>query len=119
MDQPPVTPPPPMQPVGSGPASDTSKILAALSYPIWLPVAIIALLIDPYKDEPFVKLHAYQGLALGIAVYVVSFITSFFLIGVFIGLAGFIYQVVLAVKAFNGESFEVPVVYGLIKNYVH
>jgi uncharacterized protein len=117
MDQPPVTPPV-MAPGRPAPASDTSKILAALSYPIWFPVAIIAILIDPYKDEPFVKLHAYQALALGVAIYVLSFIGSFLIVGVFIGLAGFIYEIVLGVKAYNGEYFEVPIIYGFIKSYV-
>ncbi len=116
MDQPPVNPP-----VDTGqpaPANDTSKILAALSYPIWFPVAIIAILLDPYKNEKFVKLHAYQGIALGVAIYAVGFITSFFLIGFLVYLLGFVYQIILAVKAWNGEYVEVPVIYGLVKNYV-
>jgi uncharacterized membrane protein len=117
MDQPPVMPP--TTEMGRpGPANDTSKLLAALGYPLWFPVAIIALLIDPYKNEPFVKVHAYQALALGIAIYVLTFVGSFIIIGPLIGLAGFIYQIVLAVKAWNGVYFEVPVIYGIIKNYV-
>ena len=51
MDQPPVTPPPaaPVPPAG-GPASDTSKLIALLGY-IFAPLGLIALAIDPYKDE--------------------------------------------------------------------
>ncbi|MDZ4654702.1 MAG: hypothetical protein U1F44_02315 [Coriobacteriia bacterium] len=114
------TPPPapPMTPAGGdGPVSDTSKILAALGYVVWV-IALIAILIEPYKNEKFVRLHAIQGLALGVAIWVVSAVTSAIFIGFFIGIAGFIYQIILAVKVWNGESFEVPVVYGIVKQYI-
>lgn len=119
MDQPPVTPAAPVMETGRpGPASDTSKILAALGYPLW-PVALIAILIDPYKNEKFVKFHAIQALGLALAIWVVSFVLTFaFGIGAIIGLVGFIYEIVLAVKAYNGEYVEVPVVYGLVKTYI-
>lgn len=102
---------------GDGPVSDTSKILAALGYVVWV-IALIAILIEPYKNEKFVRLHAIQGLALGVAIWVVSAVTSAIFIGFFIGIAGFIYQIILAVKVWNGESFEVPVVYGIVKQYI-
>ena len=116
---PPAPPTPPVAPMGdgSGPASDTSKMLAALGYVFWV-VALIAILIDPYKNERFVRMHAVQGLALGVAIWVVSAVTSFVLIGFFVGVAGFIYQIMLAIKAWNGETFEVPVVYNLVKQYI-
>ena len=52
------TPPPPAAPMTDrpGPASDTSKLLAALGYLFGI-VAVVALLIDPYKEEKFVKFH--------------------------------------------------------------
>lgn len=99
------------------PENDTSKLLAALSYPLWI-VAIIAILIDPYKNEKFVKFHAIQALALGVAIWAIGFVTSFFLIGFFVWVAGFVYQVVLALKAYKGEYFEVPGIYGLIKSWI-
>jgi uncharacterized membrane protein len=117
MDQPPVTTPA-VETGRPGPASDTSRLLAALGYPLW-PVALIALLIDPYKDEKFVKFHAIQALGLGLAIWVVSFVLTFaFGIGALIGLLGLIYQIILALQANKGQYFEVPVVYGIVKGYM-
>lgn len=115
---PPMAPAPPMDMGGRpGPVNDTSKLLAALSYPIWI-VGIVAILIDPYKDEKFVKFHAYQGIALGIAIWVVTIVLSFFLIGFLVAIVGLVYQIYLAVKAYGGEYVEVPLIYGLIKSTV-
>jgi uncharacterized membrane protein len=114
---------PPMAPsMGGrpGPVNDTSKILAALGYPIWI-VALIAILIDPYKNEKFVKFHGYQALALGVAAWVLFFVVGFIpflnLITPLLWLALLVYQIILAVKAYNGEYFEVPVVFGIVKSY--
>lgn len=124
--QPPTPPAPPAPPVmppagGDGQVpSDTGKLLATLSYLyfIWPIPGIIALVMDPYKDEKWVRLHALQSLALGLAIWVVTFVTTFVIIGPLVGLAGVIYGIVLALKANKGESFEVPVIYNMIKNYI-
>jgi uncharacterized membrane protein len=105
-----------------GPASDTSKLLAALGYPIFI-VAIVAILIDPYKDEKFVKLHAMQAIALAIGYFVVEVVVGMipvlgWIVAAILPLAYLIYTIILAMKAYKGESFEVPVVYGLVKNMV-
>lgn len=118
---PPVAPPPAPAPVPGGEApSETGKLLATLSYLyfIWPIPGIIALLMDPYKNEKFVRLHAIQSLALGLAIWIVTFVLTFIIIGPFIGLAGVIYGIVLALKANKGEYFEVPVIYGLVKSYI-
>jgi uncharacterized membrane protein len=33
-------------------------------------------------------------------------------------IAWFVYSIVLALKAYKGEYFEVPMIYGFVKNYV-
>jgi uncharacterized membrane protein len=92
------------------PQSDTNKMLAALCYILgWL--AIIIAMIEPGKTDPFVKFHAWQAFYLGIAAIVVSFIT--FGVGWIII---FILQIYYAIQAYNGNYFEVPVIYGLAKN---
>jgi uncharacterized membrane protein len=134
---PPVPPMPPMAapPATSGrpgPVSDTSKLLAALGYPIWI-VALIAILIDPYKDEKFVKFHGIQ--ALGFAVAVVALWIVLAIVNVilaFIPYVGLIIAAILswvlwigvivvaimwAIKAYNGEYAELPFVYGIVKSY--
>lgn len=106
---------------GTGPASDTSKLLAAIGYPIAI-VALVALFIDPYKDEPFVRLHAVQALALAVVSIVASILFSIPIIGWIA--APILYLVVLVawiaglVKAFQGEYWEMPVVYDLVKQFV-
>ncbi|MHB1342579.1 MAG: hypothetical protein ACYC77_04475 [Coriobacteriia bacterium] len=116
-EMPPVAPVPPVGGT-SGPASDNSKIFAALGWVIW-PVALAAILMDPYKNEPWTKSHAVQALALNLAIYVLSGVTMpIFGLGGLVALGGFIYTVVLALKAWNGESVEVPMIYGFVKSYM-
>lgn len=122
--------PPPAPPAGDGgrpgPAGDTSKLLAALSYPLWI-VGLVAILIDPYKDEKFVKFHAFQAIFLNIGGWIVLFILNIVLmfipcvgsiIGMLLFLALLVYLILLAMKAYKGEYFEVPVIYGLMKGMV-
>ncbi|KAF0208709.1 MAG: DUF4870 domain-containing protein [Actinomycetota bacterium] len=112
--------PPMAAPMGdaSGPASDNSKMLAAIGYVIW-PVALIAILIEPYKNEKWVKSHAVQALALNLVIYVLSAVTTpIFGLGILVGIGGFVYSILLAVKAWNGESIEVPMIYGFVKSYI-
>jgi uncharacterized membrane protein len=150
MTPPPVPPAPPMPPMppaasptppmagrapASGrpaPASDTSRLLAALGYPIWI-VALIAVLIDPYKDEKFVKFHAIQalGFAVGVVVLWIAFtIVSIILtlipyVGAIISsllwfvlsIGALVVAIVWAIKAYNGEYAELPFVYGIVKSY--
>ncbi|MDZ4178511.1 MAG: hypothetical protein U1E29_04660 [Coriobacteriia bacterium] len=125
MDDPtgtPVAPPaPPAPPVPSGtgadrpdPVNDTSKLLAALGYIFWI-VALIAILIEPYKEEKFVRFHAVQALALGVAAIVAWAIP---IIGWIVGIAILVFQIIGLIKAFQSQYYEVPVVYGLVKSFI-
>jgi uncharacterized membrane protein len=114
------------------PASDTSRLFAALGYPIWI-VALIAILIDPYKDEKFVKFHGIQ--ALGFAVAIVVLWIAFTIVSIILGLIPYVggiistllwfvlsigalvVAIVWAIKAYNGEYAELPFVYGIVKSY--
>jgi len=115
--------PPMAAPVGDrpGPASDTSKLLAAFGYIVGI-VAVIAILIEPYKDEKFVKFHAVQALALWVVGIVISFVSIIPIIGWIVafvgGIAVFIFAIMAAIKAFQGEYYEMPVVYGFVKQYM-
>ena len=104
-------PPVPPAPAPSGGyASENSKLIALLCY-IFAPLGLIALALDPYKDETPVKLAAWQGAAL----WLVGFILSMFTFG--IGwLLVFIYQIVLGIQSYQGKVPEVPVIYGLVKS---
>jgi len=115
------------------PASDTSKLLAALGYPIWI-VALIAILIDPYKNEKFVKFHGIQALGFAVTIVVAWVVVVILnIILAFIPYVGWIIAMLLswvlwigvivvaimwAVKAYNGQYAEMPVVYGIVKKMI-
>jgi uncharacterized membrane protein len=133
----PPTPPPPPAPGGFTPGapapggdvpSDTGKILAALGY-VFGVIALIALLIEPYKNERFVKHHAVQALGLWVAGVVFSIAATVigaipvigWIISLLIGLASiglFVLAIMGLIKAFSGEMWEMPVLYGFVKQYI-
>jgi uncharacterized membrane protein len=90
---------------------------------------VIAILIEPYKNQRFVRFHAIQAIGLWIAGAVlsvgVSIISVIPVIGWLIALAGglvsvaiFIFAIIGAIKAWQGEYYEMPVVYGIVKQYI-
>ena len=117
------TPPAPVAPPSAGgdAPSDTGKILAAIGYLVGL-VALIAILIEPYKNEKFVRHHAIQALAIWVGWIVISVVASIPVIGWIVAAVGWVALLVVsimgAIKAFQGQYYEVPLVYGLVKNYM-
>lgn len=125
---PPAPPEPPAPPAPPAPASagtegpsNTGKILAGFGYLTGI-VALIAILVDPYKNEKFVRVHALQALALCVVIIVASVLNVIPLLGQIIWLvasiAVFIFAIIGAVKAFQGQRYEMPLIYSLIKNYL-
>jgi uncharacterized membrane protein len=121
MDQPPVAPP--MMDTGRpGPANDTSKLLAAAGYIVWI-VALVAILIDPYKDEKFVRFHAIQALVFGVGLTVLSAVLAAipfvgWVLDVILPVAWVVLAIMWAIKAYNGEYAEMPIVFGVAKTYI-
>lgn len=133
---PPYAPPqaPPVMGGRPGPVNDTSKMVAALSLVIW-PVALFAILAEPYKNEKFIKFHAVQGLGVGLALTIISWLLSSMISMMFWSLSSLafmgllsslvwlvdvvigIYLIMMAIKVYNGGYVEIPVVFGLVKNY--
>jgi len=85
-------------------------------------VALIALLIEPYKDEKYVKFHAIQAIALwvvGIAVNVIWAIPVVgWIVGAVVSVALVVFAIIGLIKAFSGEYWEMPVVYGIVKGWI-
>ena len=107
---------PPVPPASSGSyASENSKLIALLAY-IFAPLGLIALALDPYKDEPAVKLAAWQGAALWLVGWIFGSILIFVGIGIAIPGLVWIYLLVLGIQSYQGKVPEVPVIYGLVKN---
>ena len=116
---PPVPPAPPSAPMG-GPSSN-AKLIALLGW-IFAPLGIIAIFLDDYKHDMYVRSHTIQAAAAWVAVWVVNAILGatviLALLVPIVGLLFFVYQVVMAIQAYNGKTVEVPVVYGFVKSYI-
>ncbi len=76
----------------------TSNVAGALAYFTIIP-AIIFLVAEPYKNDKFVKFHAFQCLFVAAAAFVIYFCLAIFATVVF-----------SAYKAYNNEKFELPVI---------
>ncbi|MCL4079498.1 DUF4870 domain-containing protein [Coriobacteriia bacterium Es71-Z0120] len=104
-----------------GPESDTSKILAVLGYLTGI-VAIIAILIEPYKNEKWLRLHAVQALGLAVVGIVAQIVLAIPVIGWIAGplvsLAVLVFAILGIIKAWQGEYYEMPVIYDLVKQFV-
>jgi len=102
----------------------SEKVAGALAY--FLLPAIMFLLVEPYKQNRFVRFHSFQcfglclaGLVIGamlrVAGFALFFIPAlgrllFLLVSMVICLAFFVVWVVLVVKALQGEMFKLPLV---------
>ena len=116
-DETPVMPPaPPAAPPPEivGEPDGTSKLLAVLGYLFWV-VAIVVLLIDPYKSQYFSRAHAVQALVLGIIMWGVAWIP---IIGWIIAFAAFVFAVIALLKALKGEIYEMPIVFNLARSFI-
>lgn len=127
----PATPPPPTAPpeapaaaAGVDDVSQENPVLACLCYIVGIIIAVIILATDMKKSR-YMRFHAFQSLFLAvtfIVVWIVAFILMFILamvpgLGIIaplifplIGLAVLVLCIVLAVKAYNKEELELPVI---------
>ena len=106
--QPTYIPPPP--PPSSG-LSDSAA--GAIAYITIIP-AILFLLIDPYKDKPFVKFHCFQCLGLAlvwICLHVILIIPFLgWLVYIVGGITLFVMWLICILKASQGGAFKLPLI---------
>jgi uncharacterized membrane protein len=91
------------------------KLWALLAYIFTPIVPVIILLIEGKKDRPFIKAHNAQALAWGIVLWVVAIILSFVVIGACVGALGFIFNIFLGIKAYQGNYIKLPVLTDFVK----
>jgi uncharacterized membrane protein len=95
----------------------TESLAGALAYVTFLP-AIFFLLMDPYNKNRFVRFHSFQSIFLNVAWFVlwlaVSVVRSVPLIGwaayLFLPLFGLVLWIVLIFRAYQGQTFKLPVI---------
>jgi uncharacterized membrane protein len=100
----------------------TDNVAAGISY-IFGILAIVFLLIDPYKNSKFVRFHCFQVLSLAVAwiggmvaLFAVALILSVVHLGFLIGILGPLYYlavgvlgIVACIKAFQNQMWRIPV----------
>ncbi|PIZ00549.1 hypothetical protein COY62_02025 [bacterium (Candidatus Howlettbacteria) CG_4_10_14_0_8_um_filter_40_9] len=104
------------------------NVAGALCYVLGFITGIIFLLIE--KDNKFVKFHAIQSIIFSLAVYAINFVVvgilftsmmagGFALLGLLSTGLTVLYVVLwimLMVKAYNGEEWQIPVIGGIAKS---
>ncbi len=102
-----------------------SNIAGVLTYILGIVSAVIFLVLDQYKNDRFVRFHAFQSLFFGLA-WIAFWIAWTFAWGMLtlaaggmlfwlalpirmlIGFGGFLYWLFLMYKAYNNEMYRIP-----------
>ena len=87
----------------------------------WLPwigwiIDIVALLIEPQKNRPFIRYNAVQALAMNIILAVLSAILSPTCVGSILVFALWLVTLYWGFKAYQGERVQIPFVTEFCKN---
>lgn len=89
---------------------NVASALCYLPFVGWI-AAVVFLIIESDKN---VRWHAVQSLVLSLALWVVPFVLGITIVlailSPLVWIAGLVLQVVLAVKTYNGEKVELPVI---------
>lgn len=119
---PPAPEPPPVASESFGQTTSTmtdtnnDKLLAALTYPIPI-IGIVILVSDSMKNNPFLRLHAIQSIALGVVLFVLSFIIGLIpVVGCLTPLIWLGVTIYYAYQAYQGKMFSIPVVTDFCRN---
>ena len=102
--------------VSSYEISSDDKLWAALAYIFSPIIPIIILLLEDKKERPYIKTHNIQALVLGGAALVINVLLSFIFVGFCTGLLTFVLMIYYGVKAYKGETFEIPVITKFVKD---
>ncbi len=100
--------------------TDDDKLWGLLSWLPWVGwiLAVIALLMEPQKNRPFVRHHAIQSLAVNVVLSVLMIVLSIVTLGICALIFPLLWLALIypAVKAYQGELIELPVVTDFCKN---
>ena len=97
-------------PAGAGLADN---VAGALAYVTIIP-AIVFLVVEPFNKKRFVRFHAFQSIFVFVAWIIIgiglSFIGFIPFLWTIVRLAMFVILLVLALKAYQGQMFKLPVI---------
>lgn len=101
-----------LEPIGNSSLGMTENLAALLAI-IFSPISSIIILVLE-KESKFVKFHSIQAIAVAVVVFVVNVVLGFipilgWILLIFINLGAFILWILLLIKAYQGEWFELPV----------
>lgn len=102
----------------------TNNVAGALCYLLGFITGVIFLVIEPYKNDKFVRFHAFQSIFASLICMVASWVLSAILIGMLfsgglgfalmllrlVQLAIFLLFVFLMYKAYSNEQFKLPII---------
>ena len=99
------------------PLPPADRAVAAAAYLTLLPAAVI-LFLPPFRRHGFVRFHAWQSILLWTVFFVLTIVALFLsnvaaaivflLVGILASLAMLFLWIVLTMKAWQGERFELP-----------
>src|SRR5713226_8786659 len=99
----------------------TNRLLAALSYPIWI-IALVIVFTDMKKDA-FMRHHGWTALFWGIAWFIIiygvlGFIAFPYGLNRLVRLVWLALSIYYAVQAYNGKEVSIPLVSDFAKKYM-
>ena len=108
--------PPSMPPSSSSSDASNEKLLSALTYPIPI-VGIVILVSDSMKNNPVMRMHAVQSIALGVVLAIVSIILGLIpVVGCFVPILWLAVTIYYAVQAYYEKAFTIPFITDFCKN---
>jgi uncharacterized membrane protein len=115
-------------PASAASAGMTNNVAGMLCYILGIITGIIFLVMDPYKNNRFIRFHAFQSIFFWVVCFGFWMIWSWVIVGLFLstgglgmfGLFGLIFTVIrlamfacwifLMYKAYNNEEFKLPII---------
>lgn len=107
---------------GGAPAATTgltSNVAGALAYLFGFITGILFLVLDPYKNDKFVRFHAFQSILTFVVIFALEIVLGIlsgplvfilWILWPLFGLAIFVLWIFLMYKAYNNEKFKLPVI---------
>ena len=106
----------PNNPQTGGSSANNDQLLGALSYPVGL-VGIFVLISDSMKNRQPLRTHAVQGIALNVALLVITFIIGLIpIVGCLAPLIWLGATIYYGIQAYQGKDVVIPVISDFCKN---